>query len=448
MKMELQTSKPQWGDRQQHLLPLMEAALAAVNPFHAVKQHLQLEDNHLTIGSKTFSLEGDFRIYVVGAGKAGVAMAKAVEQTLGDFIYKSLISVPDLPADPLSVIHLSQGGHPLPSEGSIQAGEKIKRLLEDVREEDLVLVLISGGGSALLEYPLEGLSLSDLQKVNDLLIKSGAPIQEINTVRRQLSMIKGGGLARLAGPATTVALILSDVVGDSLETIASGPTTPSTRDAKDVWDILKRYQLKSRLPKNVKNALEASDREKMKIPDLQTDKVINIIIGSNKMAAEAAIAEAKELGFEGILLTTRVEGEAREVGKFIGSLLKSVKLTESRSPFCIVLGGETTVMVRGSGLGGRNQELALAAALELEDTPNVAVMTLATDGIDGPTSSAGAIVDGDTISNARSLGLDAVSFLMNNDSHTFFKEIRATVTIGPTGTNVNDLIFCLIYCPW
>jgi glycerate 2-kinase len=445
MKRKRQTNRPRWRDRHHHLHAIAQTALAAVDPFNAVMRYVQLKDNLLTIGSKTYILEQDLRIYVVGAGKAGVAMASAVEHVLGERISGSLVSVPSLPTKEYSEIHFCQGGHPLPTAGSIRAGEKIKDLLGNVREKDLVLVLISGGGSALLELPLEGLELSDLQKVNDLLIKSGAPIQDINIVRRQLSMMKGGGLARLASPAHTIALILSDVVGDSLEAIASGPTTPSTTDVNDVWDVLRRYKLESKLPKSVKNALELSAETREEFLGQRKTKVTNIIIGSNEMAAKAAVDQAKELGFSGILLTTKVQGEAREVGRRIGILVKSIKIPENGSPLCIVLGGETTVMVQGTGVGGRNQELALAAALELEQVPNVAVMTLATDGIDGPTPSAGAIVDGRTISKARTLDLDAESFLMNNDSHTLFKEIGSTVTLGPTGTNVNDLVFSLVY---
>ncbi len=445
MRKNLKTARPRWVDHPQHLRAIAKAALEAVDPFDAVNRYLQLQGNLLVVGQEKIALEQDTRIYVVGAGKAGVAMARAVEKILGDRISGSLLAVPDLPAEGLSVIQLCQGGHPLPTEGSIQAGEQIKTLLDGVREKDLVLVLLSGGGSALLELPLEGLQLSDLRKVNDLLIKSGAPIQDINIVRRHLSLIKGGGLVRLASPAKMVGLILSDVVGDPLEAIASGPTVPIMTERRDVWEVIERYKLGSRLSISVTNALKASVERKQALPELGTDEVINIIIGSNKIAARAAVVHAKELGFRGILLTTVVQGEAREVGRIIAGLVRAVKILEDTSPLCIVLGGETTVTVQGSGTGGRNQELALAAAIELEGVPNVAVMTLATDGIDGPTQSAGAIVHGGTMIKGRSMGLEALSFLKNNDSHTFFTKIGDTLTLGPTGTNVNDLIFCLSY---
>jgi glycerate 2-kinase len=447
MGKRLDMTKPQWDDRHKHLHAIARAALRAVDPFDAVKRHLLLNDNVITIGQQRIVLGGNSRIFVVGAGKAGVAMARAAESILGERIYGSLLSVPDLPDEELPIIRFSQGGHPLPTEGSIHAGERIKHLLDEAREQDLVLVLISGGGSALLELPLEGLSLSDLQDVNDLLIKSGASIQEINIIRRQLSMIKGGGLARMAVPANIVALILSDVVGNALETIASGPTTPGKNSVSDVWDVLEKYDLESRLPENVKKSLDASLGVKQESSGWNADKVTNIIIGSNEMAAKAAIIQAQELGFKGILLTTRVQGEAKKVGRSIAGMLKGVKFpaTGPALPICIVLGGETTVIVRGSGIGGRNQELALAAAIDLENIPDIALMTLATDGIDGPTPYAGAIIDGGTIPRAHALGLEAQFYLENNDSYTFFNQLGDGVKLGPTGTNVNDLTFCLVY---
>jgi glycerate 2-kinase len=447
MRRKSRVNSPEWCDRHGHLNAIAKAALDAVDPFETVKHHLKSLDRLITIGPHELLLEEDARIYVVGAGKAGVAMARAVEQILKDKIHAGLVSVPDLPTEKLSKIQLSQGGHPLPTGGSIQAGERIRTMLQDVNEQDLVLVLISGGGSALLELPVEGLNLSDLQTMNDLLIKSGAPIQEINIVRRQLSRIKGGGLAHLAAPAHTFALILSDVVGDSLEAIASGPTVPSTTGVKDVWKVLERYNLRERLPENVINALKNSTNLEPEYSGLSKDRLTNIIIGSNKVAAKAAVAHSSQIGFEGILLTTELQGEAREVGRSIAALVKAVnKFVSGAAPsVCMVLGGETTVTVHGSGSGGRNQELALAAAIELENTQNIAVMTLATDGVDGPTPSAGAMIDGETISKARELNLPAQSFLDNHDSFTFFHAIEDTVILGPTGTNVNDLVFCLVY---
>jgi len=439
------TDPLQWNHYKKHLYSIARSALAAVNPFDVVQQFLQVNNDVILIGSKEYSLDEDVRIYVVGAGKAGVSMARAVESVLGERVTDGVIAVPDLPGQSLARIQLIKAGHPLPTAGSIEAGIKIANLLQGTVDKDLVLVLISGGGSALLELPVEGLQLSDLQQVNDLLIKSGAPIQEINTVRRQLSMIKGGGLGFLAAPARTSALILSDVVGDPLEAIASGPTIGSDTSARDAWNVLDRYDLLSRIPEAVKEILEGFSDDSNLIFEPYFE-VNNVIIGSNRIAAEAAIQFAQELGFQAILLTTMLQGEAMIIGSKIANLVKALKLPlVQKKPLCMVLGGETTVTVRGEGSGGRNQELALAAAIELYGLQNVAMMTLATDGIDGPTPSAGAIVTGETIARARALRMDARSFLTNNDSHTFFDALEDTVNLGPTGTNVNDLIMIIVY---
>jgi glycerate 2-kinase len=434
---------PQWIDYRRHLRSIARAAIEAVDPYDAVTHHLKLNGDELVIGEYEYYLEEGTRIFVVGAGKAGITMARAVEDILGERIWAGVVSVPDLPSVSLQTIKLISGGHPLPTEGSIEAGKQIRDLLADVCEKDLVLVLISGGGSALLELPKDGLQLSDLQKVNDLLLKSGAPIQDVNIVRRQLSMIKGGGLARLAAPANIFTLILSDVIGDQLESIASGPTIPGPSNVMDVYE---RYKLHSRIPGNVIRILEDTKGIEISKSSDGVAEIENIIIGSNTIAAQAAVDKARELGFQALLITTLLQGEAREVGKLIAALIKAVKILPS-NPICMVLGGETTVTVKGNGVGGRNQELALSTAMELEGVSEVAMMTLATDGIDGPTPSAGAIVDGQTISKALSLDLDAYSFLENNDSHTFFHALGDTVSLGPTGTNVNDLTICLVYKP-
>jgi glycerate 2-kinase len=317
--------------------------------------------------------------------------------------------------------------------------------LKKTVEGDLVLVLISGGGSALLELPLEGLHLSDLQQVNELLLRSGAPIQEINTVRKQLSRIKGGGLGSMAAPAKTAALILSDVVGDPLDVIASGPTVRSETSIKDAWTVLQRYDLLSKVPGVLKEILERFSDEVDTKPATQLD-INNLIIGSNRTAAEAAAKFAQEVGFQSFLLTTMLQGEARQIGSRLANLVKALKLPfPNGKPLCMLLGGETTVTVHGRGVGGRNQELALAAAIELEGVKNVMMMTLATDGIDGPTPSAGAIVTGETVVRARELGLDPDETLSNNDSHSFFRELGDNVDLGLTGTNVNDLILICVY---
>jgi hydroxypyruvate reductase len=372
-------------------------------------------------------------------------MARAVENILKDRITDGVIAVPEVMEQSLSKVRLIDAGHPLPDEGSIEAGKCIASILENTKEQDLVLVLISGGGSALLELPVGGLELSDLQRVNDLLIKSGAPIQEINTIRKQLSMIKGGGLGALAAPARTAALILSDVVGDPLEAIASGPTVECDDSIHVVWEILERYDLSSRIPQSVKRVLDHQS-EASKPCSKSYLEVNNVIIGSNRIAAEAARETAQKLGFQTILLTTILQGDAKMMGFLIAHLVKALKRLDHKGrPRCMLLGGETTVVVRGEGMGGRNQELALAAAMELAGFQHVALMTLATDGIDGPTPSAGAIITGGTIERAKELGMDPNAYLKNNDSHSFFKALGDTLDFGLTGTNVNDLILICEY---
>jgi glycerate 2-kinase len=436
-----------WKDHNDHLRKLAQAAIEAVDPYKAVARSLRFGDSALLIGEHSYALDQDACIYVVGAGKAGEAMAKAVESILGDHVTDGVIAIPQKSSSEPRHIRLIHAGHPLPTKGSIQAGEAIQELLVQTRETDIVLALISGGGSALLELPLKGLELQDLQRTNDLLIKSGAPIQEINIVRRQLSRVKGGGITRMAAPARAIALILSDVVGDDLKAIASGPTVLSATTAGDAIDVLEHYKLTSKIPPPVLDVLrERGDQEIVESPYIQ-QSADNILIGSNLIAAEAAVHSAEELGFETMLLTTYLKGEAREAGRVVAALVKGI-VTQQFSiaiPACIVLGGETTVTVRGDGQGGRNQELALAAAIELAGWKNIAVMSLATDGIDGPTPAAGAIVSGMTFESGRSLGLDAVSALEDNDSYSFFKALGESLIIGPTGTNVNDLIICTIY---
>jgi glycerate 2-kinase len=439
------THHPQWIHCKEQLHAIAQAALAAVNPFDAVQRFLQIDQGNIRIGSEEYFLDEDAKVYVVGAGKAGVSMAQAVESILGKRITDGVIAVPEFAGEPLSTIQFIEGGHPLPTEGSIEAGKKVADLLKKTVEGDLVLVLISGGGSALLELPLEGLHLSDLQQVNELLLRSGAPIQEINTVRKQLSRIKGGGLGSMAAPAKTAALILSDVVGDPLDVIASGPTVRSETSIKDAWTVLQRYDLLSKVPGVLKEILERFSDEVDTKPATQLD-INNLIIGSNRTAAEAAAKFAQEVGFQSFLLTTMLQGEARQIGSRLANLVKALKLPfPNGKPLCMLLGGETTVTVHGRGVGGRNQELALAAAIELEGVKNVMMMTLATDGIDGPTPSAGAIVTGETVVRARELGLDPDETLSNNDSHSFFRELGDNVDLGLTGTNVNDLILICVY---
>jgi hydroxypyruvate reductase len=324
-------------------------------------------------------------------------------------------------------------------------------LLATATGRDLVLAVISGGGSALLTLPATGLTLADLQQTTDLLLRSGATIVELNAVRKHLSQVKGGGLARLAGEARVASLILSDVVGDPLDVIASGPTAADPTTFADAWTVLERYNLVARVPGAVRERLQAGvegslpDTPKPDAALLQ--RVHNVVVGSNRLAAEAAVLAASEVGLNTLLLSTFVEGEACQVARVAAALAKELATYDRpvSRPACLVWGGETTVTVRGLGKGGRNQELALAAAVAMAGLPGVLLVALGTDGTDGPTDAAGAVANGETMARARSLGLDPAAHLENNDAYPFFDALGDLVRTGPTGTNVNDLLLLFAF---
>jgi hydroxypyruvate reductase len=344
-----------------------------------------------------------------------------------------------------------EAGHPIPDQAGVEGTQRMADLLAGATERDLVLAVLSGGGSALLVLPAPGLTLADLQDTTDLLLRSGATIVELNAVRKHLSQIKGGGLARLAGRAPVVSLILSDVVGDPLDVIAAGPTAPDPTTFAEAWAVVERYGLVERLPEGTRRHLQAGlDGDLPDTPkpdDPLFERVHNLLVGNNRLAAEAAVEAARANGLNALLLSTYVEGEARQVARVAAALAKEMVAHGRPAPLpaCLVWGGETTVTVRGQGKGGRNQELALAAALALEGLPQVLLVALGTDGTDGPTDAAGAVATGKTINRARSLGLDPVAHLENNDAYPFFHALNDLILTGPTGTNVNDLMFLFAF---
>ncbi len=331
-----------------------------------------------------------------------------------------------------------EAGHPVPDQSSVRGAQAVADLARQATARDLVLCLLSGGGSALLTLPVPGLTLADLQALTDALLRSGATINELNTVRKHWSRIKGGRLAHLVAPATLVTLVLSDVVGDPLDVIASGPTVPDPSTVADAQAVLERY--------GIWTGRAVPFQETPKPGDPAFERVQHVIVGSNRLAAVAAVEQARRLGFGALLLSTYVEGEAREVARVAAALAKGMRGHGDplSPPACLVWGGETTVTIRGAGKGGRNQELALAAALALDGWPGVLVMALATDGTDGPTDAAGAIATGETVARARALGLDPQAALDVNDSYPFFDALDDLILTGPTGTNVNDLLFVLV----
>lgn len=429
------------------------AALQAVDPGPAVCQQLRLAEGQLWIGETSWSLACLRRLIVIAVGKAALPMAHAAQTVLGAAVTEGLVVTKtghaagwQLPAP----WRIFEAGHPTPDANGQHAALQVLQLLQQLTSEDLVLVLLSGGASALLPAPAEGLSLADLQATTTLLLRCGATIVELNTVRKHLSQLKGGQLARLASPAAVATLILSDVVGDPLDVIASGPTVPDPTTYADAWHILERYKLLTQVPAAVRDYLAAGvagERPETPKPgDPCFARVYHRIIASNRVAALAAAQCASTLGYHTLILSTFVEGEAREVAKVAAALMRNVRQYGEPvpPPACLIWGGETTVTVRGDGLGGRNQELALAAALALDGLPEVALLALATDGTDGPTDAAGGVVCGETAARARRLGLDLHAALRNNDAYPALAALDALLRTGPTGTNVNDLLVMLI----
>ncbi|MCX7681612.1 MAG: DUF4147 domain-containing protein [Anaerolineae bacterium] len=421
---------------------LIQSALAAVEPAAAVRCHVVRAGNLLTVAGHTYNLDQYAHVYVLGGGKAAAAMGQAVADILGDYLTAGVL-VTKYGHATVHPPHLTilEAGHPIPDENSIRGAQAVAEMARRATERDLVLCLLSGGASALLTLPAPGLSLAELQSLTGVLLRAGATINELNTVRKHCSVLAGGNLARLITPAALVTLALSDVVGDPPEVIGSGPTVPDPTTVSDAQAVLAR-----RLGRESSYRYGPFLLETPKPGDSVFARAQYVIVGSNRMAALAAVDQAARLGFNALLLSTFVEGEAREVAKVAAALVKGVRACGDplSPPACLVWGGETTVTVRGPGKGGRNTELALAAALALEGWPGVLLVALATDGSDGPTDAAGALVTGETVSRARALGLDPLAALEANDSYSFFDQLGALIRTGPTGTNVNDLLLALV----
>jgi glycerate 2-kinase len=417
-----------------HALQIFRAALAAADPQEAVLRHLKFDGWTLTAGRRKYSLKKFDRIQVLGAGKAAAAMARAVERLLGKRIAGGWINVKDGHAGHLRRIHQQECGHPVPDERGVEGTRGMAEIAREAGVRDLLICVISGGASALTPAPVPGMTLAQKQELTKKLLACGATIHEINTVRKHLSTFKGGQLAKLAYPATTIALILSDVIGDDLDVIGSGPTVGDRSTAEDARAVLKKYGI----------AVEVHETPKPADPEFE--RVQNIIVGSNAQAIDAAARQAKALGYRTMVLSTRIEGETREVALVHAAIAKEILASGRplRAPACVLSGGETTVTIRGSGLGGRNQEFVLAAAIALEGAGGVTVLSAGTDGTDGPTDAAGAMADGSTVTRARALGLDAREFLANNDSYHFFEKVEGLIKTGPTGTNVMDVRVVLV----
>ena len=441
---------PSLNELRTHARTIFSAALIASDPGAAVKRNLRLHGDQLYVAGRAYELASIRNIFVTGCGKASAPMASAVEELLGDKIADGVIVVKYGHGAPLKKIRVVEAGHPIPDQAGLDGARQVVELVYKCDERDLVLFLISGGGSALLPFPADGLSLADKQQTTEALLKSGAGIGEINTLRKHLSRLKGGQLAKLAAPARMIALILSDVIGDALDAIASGPTAPDNSTYDECLEILRRYQLHDRIPSAVVDYLQSGADGKYdetpKPSDAIFQAVQNVVIGSNRMAVEAARRRADELGYHTMILADSVEGESRAVATSHASLMQEIARTNKPipRPACVISGGETTVTIYGDGVGGRNQEFALAAAIEIDGLNNAVVLSGGTDGTDGPTDAAGGIVDGSTVERGKAMGLDARDFLNRNDSYNFLRATDDLLVTGPTLTNVMDLQVALI----
>jgi glycerate 2-kinase len=438
---------PATRERREVVTRVMQAALAAVEPGEAVRRALTRDGDRLTVGDRTYDLTAYERVVVVGAGKASAPMAAAVEEILGERVAAGLVVVKHGHTTPTRTVQLREASHPIPDQSCVDGTAELVSLLETTGPRDLVIVVLSGGGSALMLLPAEGISLADMQRTTDLMLRAGATINELNALRKHIERAKGGGLARLAAPADVLALVLSDVVGNPLDVIASGPTVPDTSTFAETCAIVERLGVMDNLPESVASRLRAGRAGEIadtpKPGDPLFERVQTVVVASNELAAQAAVGQAESEGFRALLLSTYVEGEAREVAKVVAALAREEVARNGplARPACLVLGGETTVHVHGTGTGGRNQELALAASQKIAGLDGVIVAALATDGNDGPNDATGALADGSTVARAQALGLDPEAYLANNDAYHFFEPLGDLLITGPTNTNVNDLLF-------
>jgi len=437
-------------DLRADLTRIARVALAEVAPETCLRRAVLLDGEYLSIAQEHFDLAQIRQIVVVGMGKASARMAATLDDLLGERISGGFVVTADGYRVPTRRVEVVEASHPVPDARGRAAAERIVALVEEANEEDLVIVLISGGGSALLPLPASGITLSDLAAINELLLRSGAKIQEINTVRKHLSQVKGGQLARHAFPAQVLTLVLSDVPGDPLNAIASGPTVGDPTTFDQAKRILRQYRLWEEIPGSVRKRIEAGVRgeieETPKPGDDVLQRVTTTIIGSGSDALDAAREEGDRLGYHTLFLTTTLEGEAREVGKILAAVARE-EASSGRPvplPALILAAGETTVRVKGSGKGGRNQELALSAARGIEGLSGVVIASLGTDGRDGPTDAAGGMVDGRTIGRMRERGIDPGEYLEQNNSYKALEEAGDLIVTGPTGTNVADL--CFVVC--
>jgi hydroxypyruvate reductase len=418
---------------------ILMSALAAADPTAAVEKVLRARDD----------LDRYEHVFVVGAGKAAGTMARAVEQFLGSRITAGSVNVKDGDTAKTQFIEIRYCGHPVPDERGFSGARRIEAICGEAGENDLVICLFSGGASALTPYPAPPITLAEKRETTRLLLACGAGIHEINAVRKHISAIKGGQLARLAAPAHMLSLILSDVVGDDLDVIGSGPTAPDASTFQSAFAILEKYELRERVPARVRERLRNGATETPKASDPLFDNVENIIIGSNQKSLESAARAARDMGYRTMILSSTIEGETRDVARMHAAIARQIRTHGQplRPPACVISGGETTVTMHdgagsdGAGKGGRNQEFALAAAIDVAGLEDILILSAGTDGSDGPTDAAGAMADGTTVARAN---LSAAEALLHHDAYPFFEETGDLVVTGSTGTNVMDLHLILV----
>ena len=433
-------------EKVQNALDIFTQAVGAVNPSMLIRRHLHWQSPYLTINGDRIELTPTKRLFIIGAGKAAALMTQTVEDILDDQITGGIVVTKHGHGLPMKKIKLYEAGHPIPDEGSVRATEEILKLADELTPDDTVIFLLSGGASSLLaDYP-KGSNLAEVQEVFGLLLSSGATIHEMNTVRKHISGVKGGQLARHIYPARLYSLILSDVVGDDLDVIGSGPTTPDKTTFEDALAVLLKFAIINKTPPAVVRCIfegcKGNIADTPKEGDPSFSYTHNIIIGSNRIALDAASGKARELGYHPRIVTHVLQGESRTLGHVIAAEAIDYKGT---LPACLLYGGESTVTIKGQGLGGRNMELALAAGTHILHHPNITILAAGTDGTDGPTDAAGAVVNAAIMKEALASQYNPAHFLENNDSYNFFSKVNALIMTGPTQTNVMDLIVVLIH---
>ena len=429
---------------------IFNAGVAAVDPMVAVQRAVVRRGETLEVDGVTYDLRAFSRVFVVGTGKGSAVMAQGLESILADRLSAGAVTVKYGHGAPVKGVTLYEAAHPIPDDAGVQGARAAMDLVRQAGADDLVFCLLSGGGSALWPAPSDGISLAEKQRMTGLLIDCGARIDEINVIRKHLSAIKGGQLARLAAPARLVTLVLSDVVGDRLDAIASGPTVPDPTTYRQCLDLLAHYDLLDKVPDSVHAHLQQGLTGGVAETPKSADPVFRlgqtVVVANNRLALHAARETAERRGYGTLLLSSTVEGEARHIARMHAAIAQEICQSGQpiAPPACIISGGETTVTVRGDGKGGRSQEFALAAALHLADLPHTVVLSGGTDGSDGPTDAAGALADGRTLARAEALGLRAEAFLHRNDAYHFFEALGDLLLTGPTGTNVMDMYVVLV----